>query len=217
MGEAFDRLFSTRLAVVAQSPDREDLIARALAAAEGGIELLAFPVSVPSVAEIAAEVADAADVAVGLCDVFTADQLNLAFAAGAEFVVSPIFDADLIEMGEARGVDVLGAVATPNELFKATRRHAGALAIAPAEGFGGPGYVGRLALAFPETPIVAHGGVGLENAPHYLEHGAAAVVVDTGLFPVELDPEANSVISVRSQALVELCAGAVVGQRQSMS
>ena len=180
MGEATQLLTKSRLAAIVLSPDRADLIARALAAAKGGIEVLALPISVPFVAEIAAEVADAADVAVGLTDVVLPDHLNLALAAGAEFVFSPIFDLELIEAGRARGVDVLCSVATPNELHSVTRTHDGPVVIAPANGFGGPRYIESLARAFDDTPLIAMGGIGSDTAPQYLEAGAIAVVVDTG-------------------------------------
>lgn len=217
MGESLDLLRRTRLAAIVQSPDRDDLIARALAAAQGGIELLALPISVPFVAEIAAEVADAADVTVGLSDIVLPEHLNVALAAGAEFAISPIFDPELIETGRARGLDVLCAVATPNELRSAARTYGGPVAVAPAYGLGGPEYVGWLSRAFAGTELIALGGVGSDTAPQYLEAGAVAVVVDTGLFPDEPDPEANAIIGVRAEALVELCASVVVGERQSVT
>jgi len=37
------------------------------------------------------------------------------------------------------------------------------------------------------------------------------VVVDRGLFPEKPDPEANEIISVRAEALVELCTSVVTG------
>jgi hypothetical protein len=40
-------------------------------------------------------------------------------------------------------------------------------------------------------------------------------VVDRGLFPDTLDPEANAVIGMRAMALVELCADVQVGERAS--
>lgn len=211
MGEAMQLLTKSRLAAIVLSPDREDLIARALAAAKGGIQVLALPISVPFVAEIANEVADAANVAVGLTDVVLPEHLNLALAAGAEFVFSPIFDLELIEAGKARGVDVLCSVTTPNELHRVARTHEGPLVIAPADGLGGPSYIESLARTFDDTPLIAMGGIGSDSAPLYLEAGAIAVVIDTGLFPAELDPEANAVIGVRAEALVELCASVVTG------
>jgi len=218
MSEVIELLQQARLMAIVQAPRREDLIARAVAAAKGGLSLLALPVSVPFVAEIAAEVADAADgVTVGLSDVLHAEHVSLALAAGAEFVLSPIFDPELIQTSRGRGVEIVPSVSTPNELWQASRIHAGPIAIAPAEGLGGVDYLGWLHRAFPAVDLVAFGGIGSDRAPQYLEHGAAAVVVDRGLFPPEMDPESAAVITVRASALVELCADAIVGQRQSQA
>ena len=205
MGEATELLSRSRIAAIVQSPERADLIARALAAAQGGLEVLALPLSIPFVAEIAAEIADEANVTVAISDVVSTDQINLALAAGVELVFSPIFDYELIEAGRARGVDVLCSVTTPNELFSASRGLTEPLIVTPAAGLGGPGYLAMLSRCFPATQLVAMGGVGSDTAPQYIEAGALAVVVDTGLFPKDLDPEANAVISVRAEALVELC------------
>lgn len=211
-------LKQTRLMAIVQAPRREDLIARAVAAAKGGLTLLALPVSVPFVAEIAAEVADAADgVTVGLSDVLHADHVSLALAAGAEFVLSPVFDPELVQTSRARGIDIVPSVSTPNELHQASRIHDGPVAVVPAEGLGGVEHFAWLRRAFPAVELVAFGGIGSDRAPQYLERGAAAVVVDTGLFPAEMDPESAAVIAMRASALVELCADVVVGQRQSQT
>ncbi len=217
MSEVIETLRASRLIAIVQAPRREDLIARAVAAAKGGLGLLALPVSVPFVAEIAAEVADAADVTVGLSDVVHADHVSLALAAGAEFVISPMFDPELIQTCRARGVEIVPSVTTPNELHQATRVHHGPIAIAPAEGLGGAEQVGWMHRVFPGAELVAFGGIGPDTAPHYLEHGASAVVIDKGLFPAEMDPESAPVITMRAEALLELCADIVPGQRQSVA
>ena len=216
MGEALDRWSEKRLLVVVQAPEREALMSRAMAAVEGGIELLALPVSVPFVAEIAAEVGDRADVIVGLSDVVRAEHLNIALAAGVELVISPIFDLELVSTARERGLDLLPTVTTPNELHQALRVHDGPLGLGPVQGFGGLAYFDLVHQAFPEAELVPLGGVGSDTAPQFLEHGAHAVVVDTGLFPAEMDPESAQVVTVRAGALVELCAEIVPGERQSV-
>ncbi|HHH31034.1 MAG TPA: hypothetical protein ENK57_22185, partial [Polyangiaceae bacterium] len=117
----------------------------------------------------------------------------------------------------ARGLDFLPAVTTPNELRSATRGFEGPVAVAPAHEFGGSSYLGWLAQAFGGVDLVPFGGIGSDTAPQYLEQGALAVIVDKGLFPDEPDPEAHTVIGMRAEALVELCASVVVGERQSKS
>jgi 2-dehydro-3-deoxyphosphogluconate aldolase/(4S)-4-hydroxy-2-oxoglutarate aldolase len=216
MTDVIDSLRAARLMAIVQAPRREDLIARAIAAAEGGVKLLALPVSVPFVAEIAAELSDAADVTVGLSDVVHADHVSLALAAGAEFVLSPVFDRDLVETARARGLAVVPSISTANELHHASRQHDGLFAVAPLDALGGPSYLAWLRRAAPGAELVAAGGVGSDQAPQYLEQGATAVIVDQGLFPSDTDPESSTIITVRASALVELCAEVVPGQRQSV-
>ena len=215
MSDPLDLLRERRLAAIVQAPERTALIARAEAAARGGITLLAVPVSVPFVAEIAAEIADRADVVIGLCDVVESEHLNVALAAGAEWVISPVFDAELIAACRHRGIGIVPSVATPTELLVASRAHEGPIAVYPAAAMGGIDYVKRLARVRPSVSLVAAGGIGPDNGPQYLEAGAGAIVVDVGLFPAERDPAAQDVIEMRATALVEMCAEAQPGMRAS--
>ncbi|AKF10728.1 bifunctional 4-hydroxy-2-oxoglutarate aldolase/2-dehydro-3-deoxy-phosphogluconate aldolase [Sandaracinus amylolyticus] len=215
MSDPLDLLREKRLAAIVQAPERAALIARAEAAARGGITLLALPVSVPFVAEIAAEIADRTDAMVGLCEVVESEHLNVALAAGAEWVISPVFDAELIAACRQRGLGIVPSVATPSELLAASRAHEGPIAIYPAGALGGLDYVQRLARVRPSVPLVAAGGIGPDNGPQYLEVGAAAIIVDVGLFPAENDPASQEIIAVRASALVEMCGLAQPGMRAS--
>lgn len=215
MSDPLDLLRERRLAAIVQAPERAALIARAEAAARGGIALLALPASIPSVAEIAAEIADRAEVVVGLCDVVESEHVKLAMAAGAEWVLSPVFDPELIAACRQRGIGIVPSIATPSELLSASRAHEGPIAVYPAAALGGIEYVKRLARVRPSIALLAAGGIGPDNGPQYLEAGAAGIVVDVGLFPAERDPAAQDVIEMRATALVELCAEAQPGVRAS--
>lgn len=216
MSDPGDLFRDRRIVAVVQAPERKALVARAAAAAEGGIPLLALPVGVPFVAEIAAEISDAIDVVVGLSDVVEQEHLNVALAAGAEFVISPIFDIELIELSRKRGLEIVPSIATPTELVAASRAHEGPIGVWPAGMLGGHEYTRRLKGLRPSISLVALGGIGPDVAPQYIEAGAAAVVVDIGLFPADLDPSSAQIIAVRAGALVEMCDEAVPGKRASV-
>ena len=215
MSDVLHLLFERKLAVVVQAPEREVLIARALAAAQGGISILALPVSVPFVAEIAAEIADRANVPVGLADVMDAEHVSIALASGAEFVLSPVFDDELVKTCTDRGLAIVPSGATPTEVARARNVFKGPIAVHPAATLGGPAWLAYLGRLFPGVPLLASGAIGPDQAPHYLEMGAAAVIVDVGLFPTDMDPASDEVIAVRASALVEMCADAAPGLRAS--
>jgi 2-dehydro-3-deoxyphosphogluconate aldolase/(4S)-4-hydroxy-2-oxoglutarate aldolase len=215
MADPLELLREQRLAAIVQAPARAALLARAEAAVKGGVTLLALPVHVPFVAEIAAELADRTGVLVGISDVVEAEHLNVAMAAGVEWVISPVWDEELVSSCRHRGLGIVPAVATPTELLVASRGHEGPIAIHPAGVLGGRELVARLARVRPSVPLVASGGIGPDQAPQYLEAGAAAVVVDVGLFPSDEDATSLEVITVRASALVEMCGSAVPGARAS--
>lgn len=216
MQDPGDLFRNRRVVAIVRAPERKVLVVRAAAAAEGGVPILALPVNIPFVAEIAAEIADAIDVVVGLSGVVEQEHLNVALAAGAEFVISPIFDEELVKSARQRGLEIVPCVATPTEFLAATRAHEGPVGVWPASMLGGPEFIRLIVGLRPSVPVVALGGIGPDGAPQYIEAGACAVVVDTGLFPEDLDPSSSQIIAVRAGALAEMCDAAIQGERQSV-
>lgn len=205
MSDPLELLREHRLAAIVQAPERAALIARAEAAARGGIALLLLPVDVPFVAEIAAEIADRTNTTVGLSDVIEPEHLNVALAAGAEFVFSPIFDEELVRACRQRGLRIVPGVATPTELVLASRAHEGPVALYPVGCLGNIDDVGRLIRLRPCVSVIASGGIGPDNGPQYLEAGASAILIDVGLFPADNDPASHEIITARARALIEIC------------
>lgn len=215
MRDPIELLREKRLAAIVHAPEREALVARAVAAARGGVQLLALPVTIPHVAEIAAEITDRTEAIVALADVLEPEHLTVAMAAGAELVLSPVWDESLVTACRQRGIAIVPSISTPTELWIASRAHEGPIAIYPAGAIGGTEFVSRMARLRPAVGLVAAGAIGPDNGAQYLEAGAAAIVIDTGLFPEDDDPASFEIVSVRAEALVELCAEATRGVRAS--
>lgn len=195
-----------RVAAVVHAPARETLIERAIAAYDGGLRMLVLSVSVPFVAEIAAEIADRADdLTVGISDVVDLEHVSIALAAGASFALLTGLDEELEKNAEGRGLTVVPSIATPSELVLARKRQQALVAAYPVGYMGGASYFGRIARIHPNAPLAAAGNIGPDDAPAYLEAGAAVVIVDHGLFPADDDPASSEVISLRAGALVEVC------------
>ncbi len=209
MSEALDRIRHHRIGLVVHAPTREALIAYGVAAAEGGVRILALPAAVPDVAEIIAELSDVVDATVGVAQVVKPEQVSLAIAAGAEFVLSPLCDEGMVRTCRDRGLVMVCGAATPNEIHRAISAEPDLLALYPAALIGGPYYVTYMQRQFSDVPFVAFGGVDVDSGPAYLEAGAAAIFIDVGLFPAEPDPEALPVITTRTQALLEVCSEVV--------
>jgi 2-dehydro-3-deoxyphosphogluconate aldolase/(4S)-4-hydroxy-2-oxoglutarate aldolase len=217
VSETADLIRDHGLIAVVRAPLEDQLFDWAIAVARGGIKLLGIPVGYPHVMEVASDLSDEANLKVGVSGVVTADQVMVAVAAGAHFVISPVCDVEVIRAARARGLAVIAGAATPTELLRCAGAEPDLIAIHPAAGLGGPAYLASLKADFPDLPLAAAGGVDVESAPAYLEAGAIAAIVDRGVFPEAEDPAAAEVITMRALALTEVCSDVLGRERVSMT
>lgn len=194
------------LVAVVRAPVEERLVEWGIAVAKGGIQFLGIPVTFPRVTEVTSDLADEANLTVGVSGVLTHEHVSIAVAAGAEFVISPICNPELIRSARERGLTVIAGAVTPTEVMRCLEAGADLVSIFPAAAIGGPAYLKELSEQLPSVPLIASGGVDVESAPSYLEAGAVATIVDRGLFPVDEDPAATQVITLRAIALREVVA-----------
>ncbi|WP_424767355.1 bifunctional 4-hydroxy-2-oxoglutarate aldolase/2-dehydro-3-deoxy-phosphogluconate aldolase [Paenibacillus sp. sgz302251] len=104
-------------------------------------------------------------------DVTLAEQ---AVAAGAQFLISPNLDEEVIAYGRERGLSVWPGVMTPTEIVKAWKAGADAVKIFPM-GTLGTSYLREIRGPLNEIPMIATGGVDLHNIAEYFQSGANAV------------------------------------------
>jgi len=206
MTDVLERIRAEKIIAVVSTPDPAALLEAALAALAGGIGLLGVPATAPNVADLVQDLSDRTDLAVGICDVVSVDQIALAVAAGAQFVLSPICDPEIVKMCRANGLVVIAGGATPQEVSTAAASGPDLVTIFPAGHLGGPAYLRMLQAHLAGLALGVAGGVDVENGPAYLEAGAAVIIVDRGLFPEVIEKESASIITMRASALVEVCA-----------
>jgi 2-dehydro-3-deoxyphosphogluconate aldolase / (4S)-4-hydroxy-2-oxoglutarate aldolase len=114
------------------------------------------------------------EVSVGAGTVTTVDEAAAAVDAGAEFLVSPGVDPDVVAAGTDRGVPSYPGAWTATEVLTAWRAGAAAVKLFPA-GTGGPAHLRHLRGPLPDVPLVPTGGVGLDEVGAYVAAGALAV------------------------------------------
>jgi 2-dehydro-3-deoxyphosphogluconate aldolase/(4S)-4-hydroxy-2-oxoglutarate aldolase len=194
---------------VVEAPVRGQLLHWAKAVAEAGVTMVGIPVSLPDVTEVVDDLSDEAGVIIGVTNVTGVDQISVALAAGATFVISPICDPEIIRAGSERGIDVIAGAATATEIARAREAGAEMIAVHPVGAMGGVDHFRLLAQQFRGVPLLASGAVNPDNAPAFLEVGALGAIVDEGVFPQPSEPAAGEVIRARAAALMEVCADAM--------
>jgi len=87
---------------------------------------------------------------------------------GAQFVVSPGTDLEIVELCRAAGVPAVPGVCTPTEVQAALRAGVDLLKFFPAEAMGGVAFLKALSGPFRDVRFVPTGGIGPANLSAYL-------------------------------------------------
>ena len=104
----------------------------------------------------------------GAGTVHTMEQLAEAIDAGAEFIVSPGFDEEIVAECIAREVPVLPACVTPSEIIRALKFDLHVTKFFPAAQYGGLDTIKALAAPFVGHRFMPTGGVSTKNVEEYL-------------------------------------------------
>jgi len=109
-------------------------------------------------------------VLVGAGTVLTAAQAGQAVAMGALYIVSPDTNPDVIRQTKALGALAVPGAFTPTEVAAAHAAGADFVKLFPAGTFGSE-YVKAIRAPLPHIPLLAVGGVNLENIAAFLRAG----------------------------------------------
>jgi 2-dehydro-3-deoxyphosphogluconate aldolase/(4S)-4-hydroxy-2-oxoglutarate aldolase len=155
---------------------RYDPVVEVLAA--NGIRSIELTLSTPGTFEhlavLRAQVGT--DVEIGIGTVTSLEQAHQAIDAGADFLVTPIVNLDIVALAVRAGTPVFPGGLTPSELFGSWSAGATAVKIFPAETVG-PRFAQHLRGPFPDIEFVPSGGIDLADIPAWLTAGALAVSV----------------------------------------
>jgi len=118
----------------------------------------------------------------GMGTIRNLDEAKRAVAAGAMFLVTPNIDQQVIDYAVTQRIPVIAGALTPSEVYAAWRAGATMIKVFPCGAMGGPAYIRDLLGPFDDAPLVAVGGVAIDNLADYFAAGATGVGVSTALF-----------------------------------
>ncbi|MEP6480834.1 MAG: bifunctional 4-hydroxy-2-oxoglutarate aldolase/2-dehydro-3-deoxy-phosphogluconate aldolase [Rhodoglobus sp.] len=184
MSEAvLDRLERVRIVPVVVIDDAAGAGDLAEALAAGGIRCAEITLRTQAGLAALEAAATVPDFTVGAGTVLTADQVDRCADAGAQFIVSPGFDEDVVNRARERGLVALPGIATATELQRALRAGLEAVKFFPADRLGGLPGIASLAAPFPTVRFMPSGGVSAANAAEYLAHPAVFAVGGSWMVP----------------------------------
>jgi 2-dehydro-3-deoxyphosphogluconate aldolase / (4S)-4-hydroxy-2-oxoglutarate aldolase len=147
----------------------------------GGVSAIEITMTVPRAVELIAELSSALPEAlIGAGTVTDAQMAGDVIAAGARYVISPVFRPAVIEACLERGVAAMPGCFSPTEILSAWEMGVDAVKLFPATALG-PSFLKDLRGPFPSIKIVPTGGVSLGNAADWIRAGALAIGVGSAL------------------------------------
>jgi 2-dehydro-3-deoxyphosphogluconate aldolase / (4S)-4-hydroxy-2-oxoglutarate aldolase len=173
------RILEVRIIPVVRAPSPELAMRAASAVAAGGIPIVEITMTVPGAGEVIAELRRTmrGQILIGAGTVLDAGAAERCVEAGAEFLVSPGFDAETVAFAKQKGILMMAGALTPTEVIAAWRAGSDFVKIFPCGNVGGPAYIKALKAALPQIEMVPTGGVNLNNAADYFKAGASAIGV----------------------------------------
>jgi len=168
------------IVAVVRHRDRAEAARQARAFIAGGLELVEVTFTVPDapglLRELIAErLGSGGPPFLGMGTVTTPERARAALAAGAEFVVTPNVDAEVAALVREAGVFLVVGALTPSELVAADGLGADLIKVYPLPPVGGPRYLEVVRQPLGDlAPMVAAGGLDLEEIPAYRAAGAVA-------------------------------------------
>lgn len=108
------------------------------------------------------------EILAGAGTVMTTEQVDKAIAAGAEFIVTPGFDPEIVKYCVDKNIAIFPGCTTPTDYHAAYKFGLEVLKFFPAEQSGGLAKIKAMSAPFPMFKVMPTGGISLKNLKEYL-------------------------------------------------
>jgi 2-dehydro-3-deoxyphosphogluconate aldolase/(4S)-4-hydroxy-2-oxoglutarate aldolase len=180
------------IVAVVRSPDSRQLVEVTRALADGGVTVVEITMSVPNALEVVREVRQALGdrVLLGAGTILDPETARAALLAGAEYLVAPTLNLDVICLCRRYDKLVMPGAFTPTEILTAWEAGADIVKVFPAEVVG-PAFFKALRGPLPQVRLMPTGGVDLHTAADFLRAGACCLGVGGQLVEPKAVAERN--------------------------
>lgn len=177
-----DRVLDLGLVAIIRAPSGDQLVNVSRALLEGGIDVIEVTFTVPGILDILQQLRrELGDkILLGAGTVLDPESARAAMLAGAEYIVTPTVNVEVIELCRRYGKVCMAGAFTPTEILTAWQAGADIVKVFPAE-IGGPGYLKAIHGPLPQVRLLPTGGVNLETLPSFVAAGACAVGLGSSL------------------------------------
>lgn len=186
------RVLDCGIVAVVRSPDSQQLVEVARALVEGGVSVLEITMTVPNALDVLGRVRQSLGdrVLLGAGTVLDPETARAVLLAGAEYIVAPTVNLDVIRLCKRYDKLVFPGAFTPTEILTAWEAGADVVKVFPAEVVG-PAFFKAMRGPLPQVRLMPTGGVDLTTAADFLKAGACCLGVGGQLVEPKAVAERN--------------------------
>ena len=166
--------FESGLVAILRTKTEGEARDMANALVNAGIKLIEFTMTTPGALDLVEEFAANKSLNVGLGTCLTKKHVKDGKKAGAQFIISPHTDEDVISKTKESGMISIPGVATATDVGNAIKYGADALKFFPASSLG-TSYLKSLRDPFPGQTWMATGGISIDSVGDWIKAGCTAV------------------------------------------
>lgn len=176
----------TGVIAVLRTNSSEDALTLGRALADTSVIAIEVTMTVPDAAKVIEQLIGEGISRVGAGTVRSVDQVKQLAKIGANFVVSPHLDVEVVKAAVDLGIPTTPGCLSPSEMVKAMQLGATSVKVFPINSVGGLDYVNYVLEPLPDLPIVVSGGVTPEQVNSYLAAGVVGVCLGGALWTPEI-------------------------------
>ncbi len=177
-----EKIITDKAVAVIRLNEGDDVLKIVEAIRNGGITSIEITMTTPNALKLIEELNNIYndDLLVGVGSVLDEVTAKDAINSGAQYVVSPIFDKNIIKTVTGNNIPVMPGCFTPTEIYKAYKSGADIVKVFPAN-VTGMKFFKAVKAPIPFLKLMPTGGVTLTNANEWIEAGACAVGIGSAL------------------------------------
>ncbi|KUO53352.1 MAG: ketohydroxyglutarate aldolase [Desulfitibacter sp. BRH_c19] len=177
------RIISNGVIAVVRAENSQKALLIADAVKKGGINTIEITMTVPGAIDVIKELTNhysKDELLIGAGTVLDGETARLTILAGAQFIVSPCLNLNVIRTANRYQKVVMPGAMTVRDVVEGLEAGADVIKIFPGEILG-PGIIKAIRGPIPYAPLIPTGGVSIDNVDKWISAGALAVGVGGAL------------------------------------
>ncbi len=204
--EILSKIKAGGLVAVVRADSAEQAVKITEACIAGGVAAIEVTFTVPGAAELIKDLSkkyNSGEIIIGAGTVLDPETARTAILAGAQYVVSPYLNKEVVALCNRYQVASMPGAMTIKEVVECMECGADIVKIFPGELFG-PSIIKAIKGPIPYAPLMPTGGVSLENVGEWIKAGAQAVGVGGNLIAGAKKGDYESITTIARQFIEKI-------------